>query len=161
MHDTLFMLEDARDMTIDEKLDIYKTALYRTYADSPEAYVLENKATLANAFFTIESVQEALKQMAPDHRQWEINKIRRELGISEAHIKQLAELDAQRSRRWEHGLEYMKERNAIVSQYEGREREEQLDALREKYFKHAAITIEREENDGFFRFERERIFGRN
>jgi hypothetical protein len=49
----------------------------------------------------------------------------------------------------------------LVENFKGPEQEEKLKALREKYFQDEANTIEREENDKFFQFERPHIYGRN
>jgi hypothetical protein len=56
----------------------------------------------------------------------------------------------------------MQERNSVVENFSGPEREEKLKGLREKYFNSEANTIKREENnDNFFRFQRSHIYGRN
>jgi hypothetical protein len=56
----------------------------------------------------------------------------------------------------------MEERKKVVEAFDGPEEKAQLKALREKYFQDEAQTIEfEEENDGFFRFERPRYYGRN
>ncbi|MCK7512873.1 MAG: hypothetical protein MZV70_58535 [Desulfobacterales bacterium] len=74
----------------------------------------------------------------------------------------MAAIDAKREQRWNNGLEYMQERNAIVENFTGPEQEDKLKDLREKYFQDEANTIEREEeNDKFFRFERPHVYGRN
>ncbi|HON60229.1 MAG TPA: hypothetical protein PK314_00020, partial [Deltaproteobacteria bacterium] len=76
-------------------------------------------------------------------------------------IESMARRDADNQRRWDIGLEYMEERGRIVREFQGHEQEERLKALRERYFLDEAGTIELEEKDGFFRFERPRIYGRN
>jgi len=161
MRETLSLLDKSYDTTIEEKLDIYKSSLNQAYKDSPEAYVLENKDMLAKVFFGIDAVQDEIKQMTPEERQWEINQIRRELGYTEAQIQSTQAIDERRDKRWENGLAYMKERRAMVGQFDGPELEAQLQKLREKYFKHEAKTIMLEEKDGFYRYERERVYGRN
>jgi hypothetical protein len=83
------------------------------------------------------------------------------MGLTEDQIESLARRDAENERRWETGLLYMEDRERIVSEYDGHERQELLRQLREEYFGDEAGTIELEENDGFFRFKRPRIYGRN
>jgi hypothetical protein len=161
MKETIRLLDESYDTTIDEKLDIYISALHETYENSPEAYFLENKGLLAKVFFGIDSVQKELKQMNADRRQTEINEIRREMGFTQEQIERHEEIDAYRNSRWEKGLKYMEERDAITKEFEGPELEEKLKTLREKYFKHEAKTIELEENDNFFRYKRPRVYGRN
>jgi hypothetical protein len=112
-------------------------------------------------FFSIDSVQNELKNMSPEQRQMEINSIRRQMGFSEEQIEELAKRDAEKEQRWQVGYRYMQQREKVMQQYEGEEREERLKDLREQYFQDEAKTIELEEKDNFFRFERPRIYGRN
>jgi hypothetical protein len=161
MQDTMAVLEQSRDTTIEEKLDMFQSALHETYDNSPEEFILEYKGMAAKVFFSLESVQEELKQMSPDQRQFEMNKIRREMGFSQEDIEAMEAYDTVRNQRWEVGSQYMAEREAVMAETQGQEQEEKLKALREKYFQDEAQTIELEEKDDFFRFERERVHGRN
>lgn len=161
MQDMMGMLSESRDTTIEEKLDMFTTALRDTYENSPEEYVLGYKDMSAKVFFSLDSVQEDLKKLPPDQRQFEINKIRREMGFSQEEIEKMEEYDAVRNQRWENGLTYMTEREALAARFNGPELEEKLKSLREKYFQDEAGTIELEEKDNFFRFKRERVYGRN
>ena len=70
-------------------------------------------------------------------------------------------IDAYREDRWLNGLAYMEDRARIVETFEGETRDEELRVLRERYFAQEAPTIEAEERDGFFRFRRARVYGRN
>ena len=161
MRDAIRLLDGSDDTTIDEKLFVYKNSLNQAYEDSPEAYILDNTDMLATVFFAIDSVQEELKQLEPDQRKQEINRIRKEMGYAQSQIEELEALDDRRDRRWENGLKYMDERERIAQSFEGPQLDEQLKVLREKYFKHEAKTIELEEKDDFFRYKRARIYGRN
>lgn len=161
MQDTMAFLEQSYDTTIDEKLDMFQTALRQTYENTAEEFVLEYRGMSAKVFFSLESVQEEIQQMSPEQRQWEMNKVRRQIGFTEDQVEKMTEYDAIRDQRWEVGYRYMEERDALVSKFEGPELEEQLKAAREKYFLDEAGTIELEENDGFYRFLRPRVYGRN
>lgn len=161
MRDAIRLLDGSDDTTIDEKLFVYKSSLNQAYEDSPEAYILDNTDMLAKVFFGIDSVQEELKQLEPDQRKQEINRIRKEMGYAQSQIEELEALDDHRDHRWENGLAYMDERERIVREFEGSQLDEQLKVLQEKYFKHEAKTIDLEEKDGFFRYRRARIYGRN
>ncbi|HUN54896.1 MAG TPA: hypothetical protein VMU29_07055 [Smithella sp.] len=155
-------LNKTGDMTLDEKLDKYQNALRDTYRDTPEGFYLDQKEMLSRIFFSIDSVQDKLKQMSPEERQQEINNVRAQMGMDERLIEQLAQQDAEHEQRWNVGLAYMQERNSVVENYSGAEQKEKLQELREKYFHNEANTIEREEdNDNFFRFQRPHIYGRN
>ncbi len=162
MLDTLEFINGASDMSIDDKLQLYQDSLQETYHGTPEAYFLDQKPILAKIFFSIDSVQDELKQMSPEQRQATINHIRRQMGFSEEQVAAMEQVDADNNRRWEVGLKYMEERKRVVEQLEGEEEKAQLQALREKYFGDEAQTIQlEEEKDGFFRFERPRYYGRN
>jgi len=161
VQDTIVMLNESTDTSIDEKLHMYRDILRETYEGSPEEYILEQNELLSKVFFSMDSVQEELKQMSPEQRQAEIDRIRGEMGFTGNQIESMARRDADNQRRWDIGLEYMEERGRIVREFQGREQEERLKALRERYFLDEAGTIELEEKDGFFRFERPRIYGRN
>ena len=159
--DTLAALNTSTDKNINEKLEMYKGALQKAYEGSPEEYLLDQKDLLTKMFFSMDSVQDKLKQMSPDQRQQEMNKIRREMGLTQEQIEAMGQLDQDREQRWSTGFKYVQERENVVRGFEGPEREEKLKALREKYFRDEANTIALEEKDGFFRFERQRVYGRN
>ncbi|MFZ2631550.1 MAG: hypothetical protein WA081_15165 [Desulfosalsimonadaceae bacterium] len=161
MQDTMAVLQESRDTTIEEKLDMFNAALHETYDNSPEEFILEYKDMSAKVFFSLDSVQDELKKLPPDQRQFEMNKIRREMGFTQEDIEKMEEYDAVREKRWEVGLQYMAERDAVAAESQGPEQEEKLKAIREKYFQDEAQTIELEEKDDFFRFKRERVYGRN
>lgn len=161
MQDTMAVLQESRDTTIEEKLDMFTTALHETYDNSPEEFILEYKDMSAKVFFSLDSVQDELKKLSPDQRQFEMNKVRREMGFSQEDIEKMEEYDGVRNQRWEVGLQYMTERDAVVAESQGPEQEEKLNALREKYFQDEAGTIELEEKGDFYRFKRERVYGRN
>lgn len=159
--DILAVLNDSKDTNIEEKMDMYQRVLRETYENSPEEYILDQTYLLSKVFFSIDSVQDELKQMSPEERRLEINEIRRKMGFSEKQVEETAKRDADNEQRWDVGLKYMQERDKIVQESEEPLREEKLKALREQYFHDEAKTIELEEKDDFFRFKRPRIYGRN
>ena len=71
-------------------------------------------------------------------------------------------IDERREARWQNGLAYMQERARLASTFEG-------DALESRAARAARGATSptrpprsrREERDGFFRFERPRVYGRN
>ncbi|HPR54866.1 MAG TPA: hypothetical protein PLV84_07025 [Deltaproteobacteria bacterium] len=161
IQDTLAVLNELNDTSLDQKLQVYQGVLREAYEGTPENYILDQKGLLSKVFFSIDSVQDELKKMSPRERQEEINRIRREMGLTEQQIESMARRDADNELRWETGLQYMKDREAAEQQLEGPELEARLKELREQYFDDEANTIELEEKDGFFRFRRPHIFGRN
>ncbi len=159
--DALTTLNKADNTTIDKKIEVYKDALHDAYKDSPEEFILGQTYLMAKIFFSIDAVQDELKKMNPEQRQWEMNNIRRKMGFTEEQVEEFGKRDADREQRWGNGLNYMKDREAIVKEFEGTVREERLKALREQYFQDEAKSIELEEKDDFFRFKRPRVYGRN
>ena len=159
--DTLAILNKSDNTTIDEKIEVFQGALHDAYKGSPEEFILVQNDLMAKVFFSVESVQDELKKMTSEQRQWEMNNIRRKMGFTEEQIEEIGKRDADREQRWGNGLNYMQERENIVKEFAGQEREERLRALREQYFKDEAKSIELEEKDDFFRFKRPRIYGRN
>ncbi len=161
MQDTISRLDKSYDSTIYEKLTDYQETLNNIYENTTEAYILESKDLLAKVFLGLDSVQGELKEMTPEVRKTELSNIRSEMGYTQAQIEQLEKIDNKKNSRWDNGLAYMSERDNIAQELEGAELDTALKTLREKYFKHEAKTIEIEEKDGFFRYTRRRIYGKN
>jgi len=161
VQDTLANLNKSDNTTIDKKIETFQDSLHNAYKGSPEEFILEQNHLMAKVFFSIDSVQDELKKMTPEQRQREMDNIRRKMGFPEEQIEEMGKRDADREQRWENGLNYMQEREDAVKEFKGAEREERLKELREQYFQDEAKTIELEEKDNFFRFNRPRIYGRN
>jgi hypothetical protein len=161
VQDALTVLNESKDTTIDEKIDVYQGALREAYEGTPEGFILNQGDLLAKVFFSIDSIQDELKQMNSQDRQQEINRIRKKMGFTDKQVESMAKRDADNELRWEAGLQYMKDRDKIVQQYKGQEQEAKMKELREQYFDDEAKTIELEEQGDFFRFKRPHIYGRN
>lgn len=153
-------LENDTVMSLDEKLYQMQTVIAEEQAGSLQNMVV-NPSVVTQAFFSLNSVQANLAELAPEARQEKISAIRLQSGFSEARVAELAQQDQDRNARWDNGLAYMEERAALVQSLNESELESALSALRTKYFKHEAITIEREEATGFLRYQRPRLYGVN
>ena len=161
MKKTMQGLESDADTSLDDKLTTYLDALQENYAGGPDAWTLENPSLLAHAFFGLDSVSDALGELGPEARQQKINEIRAELGYTEDQIAAQESRDQRREQRWQNGLSYMAEREALEQRSSGADFDRELAALQERFFAHEAQTIAAEEADGFYRFERPRLYGRN
>jgi hypothetical protein len=161
MGETMRSLEGAADTTIDQKLDVFTNALQKNYGDGPSAIALENGSMLSQAFFGLESVSRQLGALDPETRQEKINEIRRQFGYDDEQIAALEEDDREREADWQQGYAYMKERRALEQSLSGEELDRQIAALRQRYFGDVSHTIRLEEEEGFFRYERPRLYGRN
>lgn len=159
--DVMLGFAKLEDATIDERLDRYRSGLREAFEGTPQEPLLENTSVLTEIFLRAEPVQQELAALGPGARQREINHIRREMGYTEEEIARLEQVDARRESRWQNGLAYMAERRRISATFEDETLDEELRHLRERYFGDQAGTIELEEREGFFRFERPRVYGRN
>ncbi|ASP38562.1 hypothetical protein CHH28_07685 [Bacterioplanes sanyensis] len=118
-------------------------------------------AAMANVFFGLDSVQRQLAAMPADQRQAAIDQARQQMGFSQQRRDWLAQRDQQREQRWQRGLSYMQQRQQLQAAYQGAELQQRLAALQQQVFGHEAATIAKEEQQGFYRYQRPRLYGRN
>jgi len=161
LRDEILAIGDDPSLAFDARLDRYRETLQAARERHPDAPLLAHPTMLAELFFRMDGVQRELGAMPPSARRNALAHVRRVLGFDEAQIARWEEIDAKREARWEVGLAYMEERTRVAVTFEGDALDAELRALREAFFGDVAKTIEAEERDGFFRFERERIYGRN
>lgn len=162
MNTVLNMLNQSKDVAMHDRIYLLQSAYEENFFGTVEDLVLDSSGVLAQTIFSMDVVQEELAAMTPEDRQQEINSVRRQLGFEESQIEWLAQRDQERNKRWLNGHAYMEERAEIEKQYEGEELESNLNLLRERYFNDEATTIKKEEElIGFFRYTRERVYGRN
>ena len=153
-------LNQAEHSTLDETLYQLNTRLKTTLGEDLIQYGDAN-SVITKVFFGLDPVQDTLKALPPEQRQKEIDDIRRQMGYSEEQVAKLRERDQERNKRWDNGHAYMAERETVISTLSGEERRQALADLRERYFGVEAKTIRLEEENGFFRYERPRVYGRN
>ena len=157
---TITILNDASDISMQERLYILKNTLDEVYSEEQTNFTM-NKGLISNVYFQLESVQSDLAKLNPSERQSAIDASRKQLGFSENDIKLLAQEDQIKEQRWQNGHQYMSARDQISQAYKGDELTNKLQNLREQYFKNEAPTIKAEEDSGFFRFNRPRLYGSN
>ena len=162
MH-TVNMLNSAHDLPMEERLFLLQQAFEEGYGQSVEGMIYDTTGVMSQVFFRFDSVQQDLKGLPNEERQERINDIRRQIGYDETQIASMAEIDQKKESRWTNGYAYMEERNALLAEKEGDAMlMDKVSALREKYFGNEAYTIGKEEDDlGFFRYERPRVYGWN
>jgi hypothetical protein len=161
LRDTLLRLDADEALPLAARLERYQEALRAARAGTPGAPLFEFPSALVELFLRMQAVQRDLAALAPGARERELAHVRRELGFGEDDVVRLAELDARREARWQNGRAYMQERARLLASFEGGALDAELRALREDRFAREAPTIEAEERQGFYRFERPRIYGRN
>ncbi|MDC0661563.1 hypothetical protein [Marinobacter sp. SS21] len=157
---TIETLDQARQYSLDETLFQLQSQLEQSYGVAGQAFA-PNRGLIAQVFFGLDSVQSRLKALPAEQRQRQIDRIRSQLGYSEAQVQRLADRDQQREDRWQRGLAYMAARQPLEARLSGPQLERALASLRQEYFRHEAATIALEERDGFFRYQRPRLYGRN
>ena len=161
LRDAILRVGEQEGLSLDARLARYQEAVEAARGGAPRSAVFENPSMLTEAFLRMEGVQRELAAQSPAARQEELARIRRELGFDEEQTARMQELDDWREARWQNGLLYMQERARIAATFEGSALEQELAHLRTRHFANEAPTIEREEQGGFFRFERPRVYGRN
>jgi len=161
LRDSILRIGEDDALPLQPRLDRYREAVEAAREAGPEAPFLEHPAMLAEVFLRMDGVQRELAALSPTARSGELAHIRRELGFDEEAIARMEAIDERREARWQNGLAYMQDRARLTGSFAGDALEAELRALRDAYFHHEAGTIEAEERDGFLRFERPRIYGRN
>lgn len=161
LRDALSSIDAADDVPLAGRLDRWQQALDAARDTAPYAPIFEFPTMLVELFLRMDSVQRELAALGPKDRAAELARIRRELGFDDDQITRAAQLDDRRESRWQNGLAYMEERARLVATFEGDALDTELRELRRDRFGFEAPTIEREERDGFYRYERPRIYGRN
>lgn len=151
----------AADEPLEIRLDLYLASLRRALEASGNEALLAHGGVFTEHFLRLAPVQEDLAALSPAARADALARIRREMGFDPEQVERMARVDAERQARWDAGLAYMEERGRLARTFEGEALEEELRLLRERHFGRTAATIGREETQGFFRFERPRVYGRN
>jgi hypothetical protein len=157
---TLARLDQANQMPLTELAHQLQTTADELYG-ADLARQLAGSGATGHALFAMDRVQLQLANLPADQRQQTINDLRRQIGYSEEAVRQLAKDDQRREEKWQKGKTYMAERRALENRLNGDQLEAALTDLRQEHFGFSAPTIEREEEEGFFRFERERRYGLN
>ncbi|MFL1407165.1 lipase secretion chaperone [Marinobacter sp. M1N3S26] len=160
VREELTRLDQAHELTPEEVAHQLSTTVDDLYGLEAASQLVTPQA-LGQALFAMESVQTDLAAMSAEERQQRIDSLRRQMGYSEEDVRRLEQLDRQRNQRWQEGEAYMAERRELGRQYQGEQLEQALDRLRQAHFGDTAPTIAREEEQGFFRFQRERRYGLN
>ena len=153
---------DAQDgASVTDKLAMYRESLADIHGDQVDSFLERHRHQAMTQFFDLSSVQEALAGMGANERRQTMREIRKGMGLDEDALGRWDTLDQTRDQRWDQGTRYMAERAALAETYSGDALEQRVHELRIRYFGDEAETIRSEEQSGFFRFERERQYGRN
>ena len=158
--ETVEMLDKADDISMDERLFLLQSSMQEHLGANVES-LLVDKGMISGVYFNLASVQKNLHELTGQQRQTQIDTSRRQLGFSEKDIDYLAKQDAKNEVRWKNGYGYMEKREAINSNLKGEALSKAMAELRIEFFKQEAPTIAKEEQQGFYRFNRPRLYGQN
>jgi hypothetical protein len=153
-------LEESGELQLTELAHQLQTSAEEIYG-SDMTRQFAGSGALGHALLSLDSVQSHLHQLPPDQRQQTITHLRRQFGYPEAALERMAKQDQLREEKWQNGNAYMEKRQVLTRRLAGEELESELNRLREEHFGIAAPTIAREEEEGFYRFERPRRYGLN
>ncbi|KJG15159.1 hypothetical protein C0W38_12805 [Photobacterium angustum] len=157
---TISLLDKSTDIEFEDRLFIIKNSIENLELSTQESNT-QSKTIIEQVFFNLESVQKEMQLLTPQERAEKIANARREIGFTEDQVALAAEQDAEKSARWDIGMKYMKEREQLLRDVPKANLKQKLKMLRTKYFGDSADTYDKEEKRGFYRFERQRIYGVN
>ncbi len=158
--DTLAELGRQPELGAQASVEQFVGSLREQFGDHADALLAERRTELLNRVVELETVQSDLRQLPAERRRETLRELRQTMGMDEAALDRWQALDTRRDERWQQGEQYMQQRQAIAARYEGEVREAELAALREQLFGENADAIAREEQAGFFRYDRQRRIGR-
>ncbi len=159
--ESLQQINGQQSMPFTEKINYYQVSMESIYADRADAYKQSRQQNLMDRFLELDSVQTDLARMSAREREANLARFRMSMGLDKAAVDRWAALDNLRDDRWENGRAYMRERERVLNQPLGPDREYRLGQLRQSYFGKQAPIIEQEEAAGLFRFQGERVYGKN
>lgn len=160
LQDALAGLESAENLRFDEKLSVFMDAVHEIHGANAGHFIQNRQTELMNRFVEVPTVQADLRAMPAEERSMALRQMRSAMGLDEAALSRWDQLDRQRDQSWDSGQRYLAERRRIESEYEGEARDEQMQALRQREFGEEADIIRNEEEAGFYRYDRERRYGR-
>lgn len=159
--EALATIDAQEGASVTDKLAMYRESLADIHGDKVDSFLERHRHQAMTHFFDLSSVQQALSGMGADQRRQTMREIRKGMGLDDEALTRWDTLDQNRDQRWDQGARYMAERSALAGTYAGDALEQRVHELRVRYFGDEAETIRSEEQGGFFRFERERQYGRN
>lgn len=158
--DALKAIDTATGQSTDEKLAALLDTVNQAWGEQAPLFLESRGTELMNRFLDVPSVQEDLRSQPPEARRDTLRRIREGMGMDAAALTRWDELDRTRDQAWDAGQQYRLQRDAILAQYQGAERERRLAQLQDQLFGAEAQAIREEEAAGFFRFDRPRRIGR-
>ena len=162
--DALRELAESHEGTPQERFGDFMDTVREQYGEESQTFIDARRTELIGRFLDLPATQEDLAEQPADARYAALRQIREESGMEVEALDRWDELDRRRDARWETGEAYSERRAAITgdASLSEADRASALDALRLELFdEEMAAQLAQEESTGFFRFDRERVYGRN
>ncbi len=160
LQDALAGLAESGHLRFDEKLSVFLDAVHEIHGEKAGHFIQNRQTELMNRFVEVPTVQSDLHAMSAEERSVALRQMRSAMGLDEAALTRWAQLDRERDQAWDRGQRYMTERKRIESEYKGEAREQELSKLQQQEFGDEATIIRNEEEAGFYRYDRQRRYGR-
>ena len=120
------------------------------------------RSAATEMFLRLDAIQEHLAEMPSTERFYSLDQIRKGFGYSSEDRQRLSAIDRYKEAKWVNGEEYMEARDELIAQeLDSKALAAALAQLRVQFFGVDAPTIQVEEDEGFFRFNRPRVYGKN
>ena len=153
---------DTPSLPLAAKVDRYVQTLVEVYGKTAIDPEKSHPVQQMEGLLTLNSVQDQLHSLPPEKRKEELHYLRSAMGLDTDTVKRWDELDAERAQRAAAGVSYMKERAALVKQYEGDALQLQIQSLQNRKFgSEEAQYIRNEEETGFYRYQERQQIGVN
>ncbi|ACY19138.1 lipase secretion chaperone [Haliangium ochraceum] len=159
--DALSAIDTQQGASIGDRLDMYRDSLEDVYGDDVDGFLERHRHQAMSRFFDMNSVQRELAAMPAEERRAQMREVRAGMGLDDDALSRWDQLDEQRDERWSAGAQYMDERAQLAAELSGDALEARVHELRVEYFGELAETLRSEEQSGYFRFDDERVYGRN
>lgn len=160
IRDALGTLDAGDGTSVSDKLNVYVSAINEAWGQQAQDFMQSRQTELTGHFLSVEAVQQQLHEMDAASRNNALREIRQAMGMSPDALDRWSALDQKRDRQWDNGQSYMRERDRVTQQYDGEERDKQMQKLQKEHFGEDAETIRAEEASGFYRYSNQRRYGR-
>ena len=149
------------EMNFSDKGLAYAETIDQVFGEQASQVKQQRMQELSDRFLSQSEVQQDLHQMPGEQRYQALRNFRQQLGMAPDALDRWTELDRKRDERWSTGETYMASRQKLMDANTQEDLGEQLLALQNELFGDEAEIIRNEEASGYYRFEADRIYGRN
>lgn len=148
--------------SFNERAEIYMDSLKEVFGEEIIGEEAPHKTQMMTKFLELENVQGELSNLPEEERYSQLREFRQSMGMNKEALDRWDQLDQERIELWSNAERYVAEREALKSQYQGEEFNDQLWKLQVEIFGETeASYIQKEERSGYYRFEKQQKYGLN